>query len=65
MAALEFEWDAAKAAQNAVDHGVSFDMAKGVFEDPFALEWTARITARITTSLSAWSTTACSMLRTP
>jgi uncharacterized DUF497 family protein len=39
MAALEFEWDAAKAAQNAVDHGVSFDMAKGVFEDPFALEW--------------------------
>jgi uncharacterized protein len=34
----EFEWDDAKAAQNYADHGVSFDVAKRVFRDPFAIE---------------------------
>jgi uncharacterized DUF497 family protein len=34
----EFEWDDAKAAQNYADHGVSFDAAKDVFKDPFAIE---------------------------
>jgi putative transcriptional regulator len=32
----EFEWDDAKAASNYVDHGVTFDMARGVFRDPDA-----------------------------
>ena len=33
-----FEWDDDKAAQNYADHGVSFDAAKEVFKDPFAIE---------------------------
>ena len=39
MAGLRFEWDAAKAARNEADHGVTFDVAMLVFADPFALEW--------------------------
>jgi uncharacterized protein len=35
---LEFEWDDAKATENYVRHGVSFDLAKKVFNDPFAVE---------------------------
>lgn len=34
----EFEWDDAKAAQNEADHGVNFEVAKLVFNDPFATE---------------------------
>jgi hypothetical protein len=33
--ALEFEWDATKAAENLSNHGVSFGEAEGVFADPF------------------------------
>jgi uncharacterized DUF497 family protein len=33
-----FEWDEAKAAENYKRHGVSFEMARKVFEDPFAIE---------------------------
>ena len=35
----EFEWDDAKAAQNFRDHGVTFDVSREVFRDPFALDW--------------------------
>jgi uncharacterized protein len=35
---LEFEWDTAKAEANLRRHGVSFDLAKTVFNDPFAVE---------------------------
>jgi uncharacterized DUF497 family protein len=34
----EFEWDDAKAAANVQKHGVSFEEARGVFRDPFAVE---------------------------
>ncbi len=34
----EFQWDAVKAAQNEADHGVTFEMARDVFKDPFAIE---------------------------
>jgi uncharacterized protein len=34
----QFEWDDAKAAQNHADHGVTFEAAKRVFQDPFAIE---------------------------
>jgi uncharacterized DUF497 family protein len=34
----DFEWDDAKAAQNFAYHGVSFETAKRVFDDPFATE---------------------------
>jgi uncharacterized protein len=34
----EFEWDDAKAAANYAKHGVSFAMARDVFNDPFAIE---------------------------
>jgi uncharacterized protein len=35
---LEFEWHEAKAEANFFAHGVSFDLAKTVFNDPFAIE---------------------------
>lgn len=35
---LEFEWDADKADSNLDKHGVSFEMATFVFDDPFRLE---------------------------
>jgi uncharacterized DUF497 family protein len=35
---LEFEWHGAKADTNLQAHGVSFDLAKTVFKDPFAVE---------------------------
>ena len=38
MMKLEFEWDDAKAEANLQAHGVSFDLAKTVFRDPFAVE---------------------------
>lgn len=38
MISGSFEWDDAKAAQNLAKHGVSFEDAKGVFRDPFAIE---------------------------
>jgi uncharacterized DUF497 family protein len=38
MMKLEFEWHTAKAEANFRRHGVSFDLAKTVFKDPFAIE---------------------------
>ena len=32
---MEFEWDDNKAATNLLKHGVSFDEAKTIFQDPF------------------------------
>jgi uncharacterized DUF497 family protein len=34
-----FEWDDIKAASNWFDHHVSFEMAREVFKDVFAIEW--------------------------
>ena len=34
---VEFEWDEAKAISNQRKHGISFEYAIHVFEDPFAL----------------------------
>jgi uncharacterized DUF497 family protein len=36
---LKFGWDKSKARSNHARHGVSFDLAKGVFKDPFAIEF--------------------------
>ena len=36
MAGPTFEWDAAKAAANLLQHGVSFEDAATVFQDPLA-----------------------------
>jgi uncharacterized DUF497 family protein len=36
---LEFEWHDAKAEANLRAHDVSFELAKTVFRDPFAIEW--------------------------
>jgi hypothetical protein len=35
---LRFGWDKSKAEKNYAKHGVGFDLAKGVFKDPFAVE---------------------------
>jgi uncharacterized DUF497 family protein len=35
---LDFEWDDAKAKANWNTHGVSFELARTVFRDPFAIE---------------------------
>ncbi|MES1933008.1 hypothetical protein T35B1_10376 [Salinisphaera shabanensis T35B1] len=34
---FRYQWDAAKALANRRKHGVSFDVAVGVFHDPLAL----------------------------
>jgi hypothetical protein len=36
---IKFEWNAAKAATNIKKHGVSFEEAKSVFFDEFALQF--------------------------
>lgn len=36
---LKFEWDKSKAKDNYAKHGVSFEVAKRAFKDPFALEF--------------------------
>ena len=33
-----FEWDGAKAGANYAKHGVTFEAARDVFKDPFAIE---------------------------
>jgi hypothetical protein len=38
-----FEWDEAKAASNRRKHGVSFDLAAEVFDDPYAVAEQDRI----------------------
>ena len=35
----DFEWDDAKAAANDAKHGISFEMARDAFDDPFAITW--------------------------
>jgi uncharacterized protein len=35
----KFQWDDSKAAQNYANHGVMFEAAREVFNDPFALDW--------------------------
>ena len=34
---LVFEWDEEKAKRNETNHGVTFEEAKTIFNDPFAL----------------------------
>ena len=34
---LSFEWHAAKAAENLKKHGISFEEAKTIFNDPFSI----------------------------
>ncbi|MDF1643735.1 MAG: BrnT family toxin [Pseudomonadales bacterium] len=36
---IEFEWSSTKAASNQKKHGVSFDEAKSVFYDEFAVQF--------------------------
>ena len=36
---IKFEWNAAKAATNIKKHGVSFEEAKSVFFDEFAMQF--------------------------
>lgn len=35
---MKFEWDEAKAKSNFKAHGVSFELAKTVFDDAFAVD---------------------------
>ena len=35
----EFDWDPQKAISNLADHQVGFEHARGVFGDPFAIEF--------------------------
>ena len=34
-----FQWDDTKAAKNYADHGLTFEIARLVFKDPFAIDW--------------------------
>jgi len=35
----QIQWDDNKAAANIAAHGVTFESARDVFQDPFALDW--------------------------
>jgi uncharacterized DUF497 family protein len=39
MEMLRFEWDPQKAARNLHKHGISFEIASHVFDDPFVLSY--------------------------
>ena len=56
MMVLDFEWHDAKAEANLRAHGVSFELAKTVFKDPFAIEFLddRQDYAKIGTSSSVW-----------
>jgi len=34
----DFEWDTKKAARNLARHGISFEVAREVFDDPYSVE---------------------------
>ncbi len=36
---LQFQWNKSKAKDNYVKHGVTFELATSVFNDPFAVEF--------------------------
>ena len=36
---MEFEWDEKKAAANLAKHGVSFEEAKNIFDDPLYVDF--------------------------
>jgi uncharacterized protein len=36
---MKFEWDGNKAARNFLKHGVSFEEAKTVFDDPLYIDF--------------------------
>jgi uncharacterized DUF497 family protein len=39
MSGPKFIWGPVKAARNQANHGLTFDVARDVFKDPFAIEW--------------------------
>jgi uncharacterized DUF497 family protein len=36
---MRFNWDNAKAEQNFLKHGIAFDEAQTVFDDPFYVDF--------------------------
>jgi uncharacterized DUF497 family protein len=40
---VRFEWDGAKNASNKAKHGVDFETAQLVFDDPFCITFVERI----------------------
>ena len=51
---MEFEWDEKKAADNLADHGVSFEEAKTVFDDPLYVDFYDPTTHSENTASSLW-----------
>ncbi|MCP5159395.1 MAG: BrnT family toxin [Gammaproteobacteria bacterium] len=45
---MAFEWDANKAATNLAKHGISFEEAKTVFDDPASVNEALRFLIKIT-----------------
>jgi uncharacterized DUF497 family protein len=59
---LVFEWDVRKGKANRRKHGVSFDEASTVFDDPLARTFLTRIIPMENNARSSWDTrflTAC------
>ncbi len=40
---MRFEWNVAKNRRNLAKHGISFEIAKSIFEDPYALSMKDRV----------------------
>ena len=47
MTDADFEWDDAKAARNAIKHGVTFDVAREAFDDLNSIEEAAPTPTKI------------------
>jgi uncharacterized DUF497 family protein len=61
----KFEWEPDKAARNLNRHKVTFEAARGVFDDPFAIdEIDEKTTARSGQTSLAWSRAGCSSSHT-
>lgn len=43
VSSIQFEWDPAKNLSNQRKHGVSFEEASQVFQDPLYLSWKERV----------------------
>ncbi len=52
---MKFEWDRAKAAANAKKHKVTFEAAKTVFYDDFAVQFSTKTTLQQKTDSCFWA----------
>ncbi len=51
---MKYEWDSNKAVANLSKHGVSFEEAKTVFDDPLYVDFYVQTILTVNTALYYW-----------